>query len=42
VPIDGDTTYAYDAVTNCDAVVVPAGGSATCTITNDDQPAHRS
>jgi uncharacterized repeat protein (TIGR01451 family) len=29
-------TTSYD---NCDDVVVPDGGSATCTITNDDEPA---
>jgi uncharacterized repeat protein (TIGR01451 family) len=34
-PVDGYTTTYSD----CDDVVVPDGGSATCTITNNDQPA---
>jgi uncharacterized repeat protein (TIGR01451 family) len=35
-PVEG---YATSYSSNCGNLVVPDGGSATCTITNDDQPA---
>ncbi|MCU0653204.1 MAG: hypothetical protein MUD10_03005, partial [Candidatus Pacebacteria bacterium] len=37
VPATGfETSYAYGDTNSCENVVVPAGGSATCTITNRD------
>ncbi|MDP3974024.1 MAG: hypothetical protein Q8P92_04290 [Candidatus Daviesbacteria bacterium] len=36
-PVASGYDTSYD---NCTNVVVPNGGSATCTITNNDQPAH--
>ena len=36
VPVAGYAT----SYSNCSNVVVPNGGTKTCTITNDDQPAH--
>ena len=34
--VDGYAT----SYSNCDHIVIPNGGTATCTITNDDKPAH--
>ncbi|RPF28799.1 hypothetical protein [Georgenia muralis] len=42
LPVTGyDTSYtnSENAATDCTDLTVPAGGSVTCTITNDDQPA---